>query len=356
MSASQSSIGSSVPHRVDHDDLGAERLQPPHGVLAHGHDLGVGAPVAQRRRPRHPPGGAEVPQRPRPRGVRQRQRRQVARLGADDGVEREGQVPGRPGHRALGRQQRPAGRPGTPARDPAEGRLQSGEPVHRRRDADRPTAVGPGGQRDQAGGQGRPRPAGRPAGGAVERPRVAGRTERLVDRVGLPPQLRAVGLADDHAPGRPQPLDQRRVVGGRRRPGEDGRPVGGDEAGRVLEVLDPERDPGQGPDVLARRDALVDRVRVGQGRLGVHRHEGAHLAVEPVDAVEGGLGHLAGRHDPCAHLLGDLGHAHAPEVHVRHGTDQAAGRSGNAGAPGRVDASGRLPRSGGWRLPVLTST
>ena len=46
----------------------------------------------------------------------------------------------------------------------------------------------------------------------VEVPRVAGGAEERVDGVGLVAALGGVGLADDDAAGRLQPLDERRVV------------------------------------------------------------------------------------------------------------------------------------------------
>ena len=73
-------------------------------------------------------------------------------------------------------------------------------------------------------------------------PRVAGLAEHVVERVGAGAELRRVGLAEDDRARRAQPLDQparRRRARGRRR---SGRAVGGAQAGRLGEVLDPDRD------------------------------------------------------------------------------------------------------------------
>ncbi len=74
--------------------------------------------------------------------------------------------------------------------------------------------------------------------------------------------------------------------------------MGGAEPDGVLQVLDPDGDAGEGADVVAVGDALVDQGGVGQGQLGVDGEEGVQVAVEGVDAIEGGPGQLPGAHLP----------------------------------------------------------
>ena len=237
--------------------------------LADREHVAVDAGVAERRRPGDLAGRVQLGQGSRPGRVGQGQRRQVRGLGPHHHIERQRDVAGTARHRPPRRQQRPVGWVGPTARHPPHRRLEPGQTRDGGGDADRPAAVGAGGERHEAGGEGCGRAAGRAARRPVERPRVGGGPERLVDGVGLPAELGRVGLAHHHAPGGPQPLDQRRVDGGGSVAGEGGGAAAGREPDRILEVLHRQRHTGEGADVLARGDALVDGRGLGKGRVGV---------------------------------------------------------------------------------------
>ena len=97
----------------------------------------------------------------------------------------------------------------TTHRYPAERRLHPREPTTRRRDPDRTSPVGAGGQRHHARSDCRCTSARGSARGVVQAPRVERGSEERVVGVGLPAQLRRVRLSHHHAPGRDQPGHQR---------------------------------------------------------------------------------------------------------------------------------------------------
>ena len=69
-------------------------------------------------------------------------------------------------------------------------------------------------------------------------------------------------------------------------------PFGRDETGRVLEVLDAQRQSRERPHVLARRQAVGKRPRLSQGPLRVHLDEGVEAGVELFDAGQRALHEL----------------------------------------------------------------
>ena len=164
---SHAGAGSASKTGVDLDDLRAEVGQPLHRGLAHGPHLGVDRRVAEVGRPPHPAGRAELLQRAGPARVGHGQRAQVGGLRADDGVEGEGHVPDRAGHRAPGRQVGPVGRMRPTRGHAAQRRLDARQAAQRRRDADGPAAVRPGAQRHHAGGDRGGRAAARSARAAA---------------------------------------------------------------------------------------------------------------------------------------------------------------------------------------------
>ena len=161
-----------------------------------------------------------------PRRLGTGQRPQVGRIGPDHHVEGGDHVGQPPGHRALGRQVLPVRRLRSTARHPTERGLHARQAAARRRDADRPAAVGSGGQRHHARGDGGRAPSGGAARCVVEVPRIEGGAEHGVVGVRLPSELRRVGLAHHHASGGHQTGHQRRVATGpadrRRRPASRG--------------------------------------------------------------------------------------------------------------------------------------
>ena len=157
----------------------------------------------------------------------------------------------RPHHRRAGRDvpapsarrcRRTGRAASSPPGDEAVRRLEADDAAAGRRDPDRPCGVGAERGVAEARGESRGRASARSARVAVGREWVADVAEVLVLRGDPVGELVQVGLPDDRvAPG----LEAR---DGGCRPrgdvlGEDRRPVGRPEAGRVEEVLDAEADP-----------------------------------------------------------------------------------------------------------------
>ena len=142
--------------------------------------------------------------------------------------------------------------------------------------------------------------------------------------VGLPSELRGVGLAHHHTPGRHQACHQRRVGCRRRVVGEHRRAMGGHVAGRVLQILHSQRDAGQWPGVDAGRHLLVDVVGRGPGSLLVNGHEGVECRIVEGDLAQCMLGQLDGRTArPSRTDLASVDHRFAPKV---HDLDRTGGR------------------------------
>ena len=105
-----------------------------------------------------------------------------------------------------------------------------------------------------------------PPGRARRVVRVAGRAEHPVERLRAGAELGRVGLADDDRSRPPQAFDEQ-AVGVRDVLGEDRRAIRGAHPGRVLEVLDRERQAVQRSQRLAARDRLVGGQRRPRARL-----------------------------------------------------------------------------------------
>ena len=120
-----------------------------------------------------------------------------------------------------------------------------------------PPAVAGVAHGDHAGGDGRGRPAARPAGGAGRVPRVVGRAVGLGLGRRDEPQLRGVGLADDDQPRGAEPPDQRVV---RRR-----------HVARVAQrpAALVEREPGGGAVEVLQHERHAPERAVGEVALGV---------------------------------------------------------------------------------------
>ncbi len=158
----------------------------------------------------------------------------------------------------------------------AVGRLQPVASGVARGDSHRAAAVGAGRDRhDAARDRGRSA-ARRAAGRALEIPRIAGRAEQqILGECGVA-ELGRVGLADHDRAGRLQPRDLDRIGRGDVVL-ERLRPVAVDEADRVLEVLDAERQPGKRADLLAARDLLVERTRLFHRGVSAQRDKRVEL-------------------------------------------------------------------------------
>ena len=216
--------------------------------------------------------------------------------------------------------------------------LEPGQAAQRGRDADRPAAIAARSQGHHA----RRRRGRRTPRGAARRasriPGVAGRSLRQAGGVALVAELGRGRLAQHDTARGPQARHQRRVGGRRRILDVQQRTEPGGEAGRVLQVLDPDRDAGQRPDGLARRDSPVDRRRLGQRPLGVHHHPGVELRIQLLDAPEG-VGHeLDRRVCTAGHPVGQVGQSDTSQVHRRDtsGVGHARLRPGRAAAHDEV--------------------
>ena len=220
----------------------AEPLQGLRRRLADRRDLRVDRQqAAEVRREGDPPAGHVGRRR------RGRERRRVdvvgegrAVVGARQHRQHQRAVAHAPAHRAEHRERVP-GRARRPHRDEARRRPEADHAAERRRCAERAAEVGALAERAHAGCQGDRRAAGRAAARERRIPRVAGLAEHVVERVGAGAELRRVGLAEDDRARRAQPLDRQRIGVGHV-VGVDPRAVGGAQAGRLGEVLDPDRD------------------------------------------------------------------------------------------------------------------
>ena len=148
---------------VQHDDLGAQRLEHPDGALAGGGHLGVDGGVAEGGGVGDPDRDVGVVEGGQPVGLGAGEGAQVGGVGADGDVEGAGDVGDAAGHGAVGREVDPAGRVGAAGRDAAEARLHAREAAAGARDPDGAAAVGPGGERHHPGRQRGRRAAGRSA-------------------------------------------------------------------------------------------------------------------------------------------------------------------------------------------------
>ena len=227
--------------------------QPGHGRGAHPGDLGVDLP-SPRRRPHHPGRQPEILESAGPRRLGRGQRERIGGIGTDAHVEGIDQVPDPAGHRAPHAQAHRARRPHPADRDAAVRRLEAGEAAQRGRDADRPATIAARGQRHHPRSQrGR-----RTTRGTTRRtPRVPGVAGGALDQAGGVALIAELGrgrLAQHHTARGPQARHQRRVGGRRRILGVQQRAEAGGEAGRVLQVLDADRDAGERSHGLARRD------------------------------------------------------------------------------------------------------
>ena len=333
-----------LEHVVELDDLDAECLERGERGLADAPHLVVERGVAERRGPADPGRELRVDDGVEPGRLGARQRGEVVLFGADDGVEREGDVRDAPGHRPFGREREPPRRDGAAGRHAAEGGLEPRQTAQRRGDPDGAPAVGARGERHHARGDGGGRAARGPAGGVLEVPGVARGAEDRVGRARRPAVLGSVRLADDDAAGAAQPRDEVRVAHRRCGVGLERRAVRRREPGRVLQVLHPDRHPGERAGVRARGEEGVHGGRLLEGALGVRRHEGVDLPVALLDRAEGRLGRRCRRHLAVAHATGDLGDGERPEVHAEALSARARGRGRRRGARRRTGRS-RWPGS-----------
>ena len=223
--------------RTERGELGAARLEQRR-------DRGRHRQVAEVAAPRdaetlNPSGHDRIQGVPR-RGDRLR----VAAVTAGERAEQQRRVVDAASDRPEHRQRRPRVGLRVGGRDPAGGGAQPDDAAERRRVADARREVGPVGERQHPARHGHRRAA---AAAARRQSRVVWvqrGAEHAVERVRAGRELGRVRLADDDRARPAQPLGEdavrvRHVVG------EDRRPVGGAHPGRVLDVLDRDRQPVQ---------------------------------------------------------------------------------------------------------------
>ena len=203
-----------------------------------------------------------------------------------------------PRHRPLDRVAVPRQDRGM-ARDEARRGTEAHHTAEGRRPAQRATEVGALGQRAHAGGQRGGRASAGAAGGAVEVPRVARGAEDGIDRVRTEGELRRVRLADDDGAGRPEPLDDQRVLVGDVAL-EELRAIRRPQPARGRDVLDAHRHAEQ----RRQRGVSLQRGRgapgLPQGRVPCERDDGVHLWIDGIDAAEHRLHDFQGRGLACA--------------------------------------------------------
>ena len=155
------------------------------------------------------------------------------------------------------------GDPGVAGADPrhdARRRAEADDVVPRRRVAQRAAHVAAVGDGDHPACQRDGGAAARPAGRAVEVPRVAGHAVDRVERVRAGARARACSSCRPPPRRRPHAGDEQ-AVGGRAEPGEQRRAVGRREVSGLGEVLVGGDQPGQRAGVVAAGDRLVDGPR-----------------------------------------------------------------------------------------------
>jgi hypothetical protein len=238
-------------------------------------------------------------------GDRPAQAARVLRIVAGQGLEQQRAVLDGPGQRAAMIERVGVGNHARAAHQTERGH-QADDTAQRCRAPDRSPRVGSQRRRDQARRDGRPRAGGGAAGEVGEVPGVARGGPRQIER--RPGMGHLVGgqLAEQHGP---------RVVepGGRRgvRIGdpvdEDARVRRGEDAARVVDVLERERDPVQRAAGRIRGDLGLGLAGLLPRQIERARDEGARLAVVLLDALDQGLDQIHGRQLPCRDQAGQLG-------------------------------------------------
>ena len=178
-------------------------------------------------------------------------------------------------------------------RHPAGGGFQADEAGMGSGAADRAARVGPERQGADPGGHGRDGAAAGAPGRQRRIPRVPGDPVDRVAGVALDGQLRDVGLAQDHRPGRAQPRHRRLVPVDRARgplPREEPAAPAGREPGDVQAVLDGQRHAVEGPERPSRPPARRARGGGALRALGIDGDEGVERGVHGLGPLQAGAG------------------------------------------------------------------
>ena len=335
-----------VEHRVDIDDLRAQPLQRAQRGLADRTHLRVDRRVPERERPADLARGVQLGERAGPARIGHRQRSEVGGLWSDDRVEGERDVADRASHRPLRRQVSPARRLRPAGGNASQRRLHPGD-AHRP-----PTGSGSSRRRRSPCTAARDRRRSPPPDPPEDPPALRVRSHGLhvAPKSGftVSPLWPSSGVLV--LPTTMQPAAFRRstrggVGGGDGAVGVHDRSLGGAEPGRVLEVLDPDRDAGERADVLTRRDPRVERGGLGQRLLALEGDEGVHPRVDLLDAVERGAHELASGDALGTHIGSEGSDGGGAEVHVGRRYD------GEPGSAVVVSSRRQGPRARGGPPP-----
>src|SRR5262249_6346033 len=171
------------------------------------------------------------------------------------------------------------------------GRPQADDAAQSGRTADRSAGVRAQRARHESRGDRRPRTAAGAAGEMIEIPRIARGRPRQVESGTAVRELVRGKLADEYGSGLVKPRDRSGIDGGNV-VDADLRMPGSEDAGRVVEVLQAERDAVHWAAVAAARDFRLGGARLAERQLGRHGDEGVDARIERFDATEQRLGQL----------------------------------------------------------------
>ena len=171
---------------------------------------------------------------------------------------------------------------------------QAGDTAERRRAPDRSSGIGAERHRDQAGRDGGSRACGGAAREVREVPGVARGRPRQIERRPRVRHLVGGQLPEQHGAGLVELRGRGSVLGGDP-VDEDARVRGGQDASRIVDVLEGEGDSVQGSTRPARGDLGLGLLGLAPRQIERARDEGARLAVVLLDALDHRLDQLRGR-------------------------------------------------------------
>ena len=205
------------------------------------------------------------------------------------------------------------------AADEAVGGLQSGDTAQASRAADRAAGVGAEARRHQAGSECGARARRRAAGEVRCVPGIARRRPRQVERRSAVRELVRRELARQHGPGGLQAGDGGRVLVGNA-VDAGARMARRQDAGRVVDILEGERNAVQRPAQIAVHDLGLGGAGSRHGDVRRARDEGIQLRVERLGARQQALGVLDRRQLADRDQVGGLGQRQIMQLGRRHGT------------------------------------
>ena len=268
--------------------LCAERLEHPRGRLDSGRNVSGGCVEEALPQHSHAHDGDATAQRSCIVWDRQHARRSIGRIVPRHRAQQQRAVLGGARHRTdviHGPRERQHAR----AAHASVRRLETGHAAERGRHTDRTAGVGPERRGDETRGHGRAGTGGGTSGHARSPgvPRVHRVTVVRVASERAVRELVHVQLAQHDRAGAGEPRHDRRVRPGHA-VGQDARARCRPNAGRVEEILEPDRHAVEWSERLTREDAGERGVRRLERRLCAHRDERTERAVERRDPIETG--------------------------------------------------------------------